>query len=221
VKARAILARVLLIFADEESLMEERMRPTNWCARRVVVALGLWFFVFAAGATSTSAQQKDKKNKNNSPLPTATTNGPTIPLSDEQLIDYLVSTNLGAWQVGDIEKLHGTYADDVTIVQGPSLPPVVSWNNYLPLYQQQHARMQQVRMDRSNTVVKVNGNCAWATFQWDFSAVIDGQPAASQGHMTLAMDKRNGKWLITLNHTSVAEQAAPRQFSSPGSTQPH
>jgi ketosteroid isomerase-like protein len=202
--------------------MEERMRPENWCARRMVVALGLCLLMLIAGATRASGQQKDKKNKNNSsPLPTATTNGPTIPLSDEQQIDYLVSTNLGAWQVGDVEKLHSTYADDVTIVQGPNLPPVVGWNNYLPLYQQQRARMQQVRMDRGNTVVKVNGNCAWATFQWDFSAVIDVQPSASQGHMTLVMEKRNGKWLITLNHTSVAEQSAPpKQISAPGSTQP-
>ena len=197
------------------------MRPANRCVRPIIAALGLCALMLFTGATQANAQQKDKKNKNNSPLPTATTNGPTIPLSDEQQIDYLVSTNLGAWQVGDIDKLHGTYADDVTIVQGPYLAPVVGWNNYVPLYQQQHARMQQIRMDRTNTVIKVNGNCAWATFQWDFSAVVDGQPSQSQGHMTLVMDKRNGKWLITLNHTSVAEQSAPRQLSAPGSTQPH
>lgn len=198
------------------------MRPAKWCARRIVVALGLCALILIAGTTEANAQQKDKKNKNNnSTIPTATTNGPTIPLSDEQQIDYLVSTNLGAWQVGDVDKLHGTYADDVTIVQGPNLPPIVGWNNYLPLYQQQRARMQQVRMDRSNTVIKVNGNCGWATFQWDFAAVVDGQDSASQGHMTFVLEKRNGKWLITLNHTSVAEQMAPKQFSSPGPTQPH
>jgi ketosteroid isomerase-like protein len=211
---------VTLNFADEESLMEERIRPMNWCARRIVAALGILLLMWIAGAAQANAQQ-NKKNKNNSPVPTATTNGPTIPMSDEQQIDYLISTNLGAWQVGDVDKLHETYADDVTIVQGPFMAPVVGWNNYLPLYQQQHARMQQVRMDRTNTVIKVNGNCGWATFQWDFSAAVDGQPSASQGHMTLVMDKRNGKWLITLNHTSVAEQSAPKQMSAPGSTQPH
>jgi ketosteroid isomerase-like protein len=210
----------MLILADKESLMEERMRPMTWCARRFAVALGLSLLLLIAGATQANAQQKDKKNKNNSPLPTATTNGPTIPLSDEQQIDYLISTNLCAWQVGDVDKLHATYGDDVTIVQGPYMPPVVGWNNYLPLYQQQRARMQQVRMDRSTSVIKVNGNCAWATFLWDFSAIIDGQQTASQGHMTFVMEKRNGKWVITLNHTSVAEQA-PRQLSAPGSTQPH
>jgi ketosteroid isomerase-like protein len=219
VNRRAILSRVILKFADEESLMEERMRPGNWCARRVVAALGISLVIMIAGATQANAQQKDKKNKNSNPTPAANT--PSIAMSDEQQIDYVISTNLGAWQVGDIDKLHETYADDVTIVQGPFMAPVVGWNNYLPLYQQQHARMQQVRMDRTNTVIKVNGNCGWATFQWDFSAAVDGQPSASQGHMTLVMDKRNGKWVITLNHTSVAEQSAGKQMSAPGSTQPH
>jgi ketosteroid isomerase-like protein len=201
--------------------MEERMRPVNWCARRTIVGLGLCLLLLIAAATPANAQQKDKKNKNASPLPTATTNGPTIPIADEQQIDYLVSTMLGAWQVGDVEKLHETYAADATIIAGAFIPPIVGWNNYLPLYQQQRARMQQVRMDRSNSIVKVNGNCAWATYQWDFSATIDGQPSASQGHTTLVMDKRGGKWLITLNHTSVAEQSAPKQLSAPGTTQPH
>jgi ketosteroid isomerase-like protein len=218
VNPRAILSRVILNFADEELLMEERMRPRNRCARRIVAALGISLLLLVACATPARAQQ-NKKNKN-TPAP-ATNNGPTIPMSDEQQIDYLISTNLGAWQVGDVDKLHETYGDDVTIVQGPFMAPVVGWNNYLPLYQQQHARMQQVRMDRTNTVIKVNGNCAWATFQWDFSATVDGQPSASQGHMTLVLDKRGGKWLITLNHTSVAEQSAAKQVSAPGSTQPH
>jgi ketosteroid isomerase-like protein len=94
-KLRAILARAMLISANKERQMEERMRPMSWCARRVVVALGICLLMLM-GATEAGAQQKDKKNKNNSPLPTATTNGPTIPLSDEQMIDYLISTNLGA-----------------------------------------------------------------------------------------------------------------------------
>jgi ketosteroid isomerase-like protein len=211
---------VTLISANKELPMEERMRPVSLCARRIVAALVVCVLLSIAGATQASAQQKDKKNKNSSPLPTATTNGPTISLSDEQQIDYLVSTMLGAWQVGDIDKLHGTYSDDVTIVPGPYMPPVIGWNTYLPLYQQQRARMQQVRMDRTNTIVKVNGSCAWATYQWDFSAVIDGAPSASQGHTTLVMDKRSGKWLITLNHTSVAEQSAPKQPGATGAAQP-
>src|SRR5216684_3550949 len=101
---------------------------------------------------------------------------------------------LGAWQLGDIEKLHQDYGDDVVIVNGSWAPPIFGWTNYLAIYQQQHARMQQVRMDRSNTYIKVSGTVGWACFQW----------------------------VIVLNHTSVAPrvpQAAPAS-APPGQQQP-
>ena len=62
---------------------------------------------------------------------------------------------LGAWQLGDVEKLHAHYADDVDVVNGTWAPPVVGWPNYLMSYQSQRARTQQVRMDRSNTLVRL------------------------------------------------------------------
>jgi ketosteroid isomerase-like protein len=108
----------------------------------------------------------------------------------------------------------------VTIVSSTWNPPVIGWNAYLPLYQRQRARMQQVRMDRSNSFIKVNGNSAWATYQWDFAGNVDGQPTVSQGHTTLVMQKLNSKWVIELNHTSVAE-ARPVNTSAPAATQPH
>jgi ketosteroid isomerase-like protein len=166
--------------------------------------------------TQIAAQQKDKKNKKDTPASSTTS---VIPLTDEQQIDYMISTLLGAWQVGDIEKLHQCYAEDVTIVSSTWDPPIIGWNNYVPLYQQQRARMQQIRMDRSNSFIKVNGTSAWATYQWDFAGTVDGQPSSSQGHTTLVMEKRNGKWLIVLNHTSAAE-GRPANLSAPGSTQP-
>jgi ketosteroid isomerase-like protein len=168
-------------------------------------------------ATQAAAQQKDKKNKKDTPAPSAT---PVIPLPDEQQIDYLVSTMLGAWQVGDIEKLRQCYADDVTIVSATWNPPVIGWSNYLPLYQRQRARMQQVRLDRSNSFTKVNGNSGWVTYQWDFSGTVEGQPSVSQGHTTLVMEKRNDKWVIVLNHTSAAE-GRPVNTGTPTTAQPH
>jgi ketosteroid isomerase-like protein len=97
---------------------------------------------------------------------------------------------------------------------------VIGWNNYLPLYQQQRARMQQVRLDRSNSFIKVNGNSGWVTYQWDFSGTVEGQPSVSQGHTTLVMEKRNDKWVIVLNHTSAAE-GRPVNTGTPITAQPH
>lgn len=197
--------------------MDQTIRPRNARAYRAASSFVLCIAVLLGMSTPAAAQQKDKKNKKDTPAPNST---PVIPLTDEQQIDYMLSTMLGAWQVGDMEKLHECYADDVTVVSATWNPPVVGWNNYLPLYQQQRARMTQVRMDRSNTFIKVNGNSAWATYQWDFSGTVDAQPTASQGHTTLVMEKRNSKWVIVLNHTSVAE-GRPANVSPPGSTQPH
>lgn len=165
-----------------------------------------------------SAAQKDKKKKT---AQGEADNKPLVLRNDEQQIEYLISEMLGAWQIGDTEKMHKDYADDVIVVNGSWAPPVFTWANYLAVYQQQRARMQQVRMDRYNTFTKVAGNFAWACYQWDFSAVLDGQPSAARGHTTLILEKRADRWLIVHNHTSLA-QTAPQTpaANTPQVTQP-
>src|SRR5215469_4893107 len=122
-----------------------------------------------------AAAQKDKKKKKEEAHPTESLKTVQA-MGDDQQIDYLLSEMLGAWQIGDVEKLHSTYADDIAMVSGGWTPPVIGWTNYAPLFQQTRARMQRVRMDRSNTYIRVNGNTGWACYQWDFAADVDGQP---------------------------------------------
>jgi len=182
------------------------------------VAFFLGMALFLACGSAVVAQEKNKKKKN---APQAADNTPVIPMGDEQQIDYTISEMLGAWQIGDIEKLRKDYADDVIMVNGMWAPPVLGWKNYLAAYQQQHARMQQIRMDRTNTYIKFSGTFAWACYQWDFSAVVDGQPSAARGQTTLIMEKRDNRWVIVHNHTSVAptaETIAPA--NTPQTTQP-
>ncbi|MHB8501016.1 MAG: YybH family protein [Candidatus Acidiferrales bacterium] len=171
---------------------------------QAAIALLLATALFLACGSPVAASQKDKKKKN---APVETT--PFIPMGDEQQIDYMISEMLGAWQIGDIEKLHKDYADDVIVVNGIWAPPVIGWKSYLAAYQQQHARMQQERMDRTNTYIRFSGNFAWACYQWEFSAVVDGQPAAARGQTTLVMEKRDNRWVIVHNHTSVVPTAEP------------
>ena len=184
------------------------MKDRSNSIRRIMgVLLAAVFLLTCSAAT---AQKDKKKKKDESP---ATDNSKTVvPLSDEQQIDYMLSEMLGAWQVGDVEKLHAKYADDVSMVNGSWAPPVIGWANYLAIYQQQRAHMQQVRLDRSNTYIKVNGNTGWACYQWDFSALVDGQPVQSQGQTTVVVEKRNNHWIIVHNHTSLppgSQQPAP------------
>ena len=162
--------------------------------------------VLSMALASPAAAQKEKKKKKGA---ATSDTSPVIPMSDEQQIDYMISTMLGAWQIGDIDRLHQSYADDVMIVSGTWAPPVIGWSNYVVLYQQQHGRMQHIRLDRSNTYIKVEGNIGWASFQWDFTAIVDGQPMNSQGQMTLVVEKRNNRWVIVHNHTSVTQAPVP------------
>jgi ketosteroid isomerase-like protein len=179
-------------------------------AMMLLIALTL----LLTSASSAVAQQKDKKKKKDA---AADSGGPIIPLTDEQQIDYMISEMLGAWQLGDIERLHRAYADDVVVVSGIYAPPVIGWNNYLASYQLQKARMQQVRMDRINTFIKVAGTFGWACYEWDFAATVDGQPSAARGQTTLVLEKRNNHWVIVHNHTSLVPSAPP---ANPSGTQP-
>jgi ketosteroid isomerase-like protein len=155
---------------------------------------------------SPASAQKKKKDQ---PITPADSSAPLVPMGDQQAIDYTISEVLGAWQLGDIEKLHKDYAEDAVFVNGAYAPPTIGWPNYVTIFQQQHAHMQQIRMDRSNTYIKVDGNFAWACYQWDFAAMVDGQQVSAQGQATLIFSKRNNHWVIVHNHTSLVQMGQP------------
>lgn len=171
------------------------------CIAGLLIAFGL-----LAGAVATQAQNDKKKKKKNEPA-AADTGGRIIPLTDEQQIDYMISETLGAWQIGDTERMHKNYVDDVSVVNGGWAPPIIGWGNYEMLFKQQRATMQQVRLDRSNTYIKVNGATAWACYQWDFAGVVNGTPSAARGQTTYVLVKKDNRWLIAHDHTSIVQSA--------------
>ncbi len=179
----------------------------------------LWIATVLVLCTSSSnAQQKDKKKKKKD-VPEVVDNNsanPVVPLTDEQQIDYMISEVLGAWQIGDSARMRKNYSDDVSVVNGGWAPPIMGWANYEALYKLQRSKMQQVRMDRSNTYIKVNGNTAWACYQWEFAAVIEGSPSAARGQTTYVFIKKDNHWLIAHDHTSVVQTAPAQVPSVPG-----
>jgi len=184
-----------------------------------ILFLGLSILLCLSLASTASAQKKKKKDD------TSSTPAPVNQTPEEQKLDNSIGEMLGAWQLGDIEKLHAHYADDVDVVNGMWAPPVVGWPNYLISYQSQRARSQQVRLDRSNTLIRLapGGQTAWACYQWEFSAVVDGTPTSAFGQTTLIFEKRNDTWLIVHNHTSLiqASQAtAPAPQTQPPAATP-
>jgi ketosteroid isomerase-like protein len=163
-------------------------------------------------AFSAFAQKKKKDDTQATPPPSTVASVP-----DEQKIDAAIGEFLGAWQIGDIEKMHKNMADDVSVVAGTWTPPAIGWTNYLAAYQLQRTRMQQVRMDRSNTLIRIapNGQFAWACYQWDFSALVDGAPMAAEGQTSLVLEKKGENWVIVHNHTSLVQASQPVAPASP------
>jgi len=173
----------------------------------------LLLLVLTLALSGPVAAQKKKKNTNDTPQPTP----PANLLPDDQKIDYVIGRMLGAWQVGDTAEMHKYYAEDVSVVAGTWTPPAVGWTNYLAAYEVQRARSQQVRLDRSNTLIRVapSGTVAWACYQWEFSAIVDGAPSAADGQTTLIFEKRGDNWLIVHNHTSLVQASQPAVPANP------
>lgn len=176
-----------------------------------MLALGLAAPLAWPGFAEPQKKKKDKSAKENDRI--------TIPVPDERAIDTVISEMLGAWQIGDIDRLHKAFADDVVVVSGAWEPPVVGWENYLKAYQLQRARILSPLMERYNTYIKVDGKVGWASYQWAFQANVDEKPMNVRGQTTLVLDKRNGRWVIVHNHTSLVS-GEPRTPASPAKPAP-
>jgi ketosteroid isomerase-like protein len=177
--------------------------------------------ILCLGATLPAAAQKNN-NKNGEPAgsDSAAIPQPMIAIPDSQAVDRAIGEALGYWQIGDVDSLHKYYADDVTVVSGDWTPPVIGWDNYVKAYNAQRARVAGGRMERSNTFIKVNGNVAWATYQFVFTAIVDGKPAEVHGHTSLVLNRVASRWLITLNHSSVVDTAVLNTTPVPADATP-
>ena len=191
------------------------IRKSSPFFRARLIPRGAVFLLGLSLAAASPACAQKKKKKDDTPPPPPSSVISSIP--DEQKIDTAIGQMLGAWQVGDTTALHKYIADDISVVNGIWAPPVIGWVNYLAAYQAQRARSQQVRLDRSNTLVRIapSGAVAWACYQWEFTATVDGVPSAADGQTTLVLEKRGDDWLIVHNHTSLIQASQPVAPASP------
>ena len=169
---------------------------------------------------SPSAQaQKNKKNKsadNSSDSSTTDQTGQQVVSGSvfDQL-DADIWEMLGAFQVGNVDLMHKYYADNATFVSGAYEPPVVGWANYVPIYQRERSMFQGMQVVRRNTFIYTHGDAAWASYQWEFDSMLNGQPYMARGQTTLIFTKVGDSWLIVHNHTSeICPEEASRQMSS-------
>ena len=191
-------------------------RWVAWCA---AVAL---IFTLSFDA---QAGQKKKKNKDTDKDASTQPALPSLPMPESDKINNDIGEMLAAFQLGKIDMMHKYYSDNVTFVSGDYAPPVVGWQNYVPIYERQWAAFQGIQLNRRNTLVFIHGDVAWASYQWEFDAMLKGQPYSMRGQTTLIFNKVNDNWLIVHNHTSEVyappayAQAPPAPTSQP-STMP-
>jgi uncharacterized protein (TIGR02246 family) len=178
-------------------------------ANRFHVAILVLAAMLCGAGFAYGQKQKNKKDKDAE----ASVSAASL-LPEDQAIDLMVSQMLGAWQAGDAEGMHKFYADDVTVISGAWEPPLFGWANYARAFESQRARAAAPRLERTNSFIKVMGDAALVTYQWQFSGNVDGKPAQAFGHTTLVLQKRAGNWLIILNHTSAIPMDEPPAPSS-------
>ena len=190
----------------------------NWPKRlRVLIALALVCMIPAIPA---GAQKNKDKKKVTSASDSEANPRSLPPASDSQAVDQAIGEALGYWQIGDIQSLHKYYADDVVVVSGLWEPPVMGWDNFVKAYQARRAQGTAEKMDRSNTLIKVNGNFAWATYQFVYAAMKDNQVAQFRGHTTLILARQADRWVITLDHSSVVDSSLPAPAATANSAEP-
>jgi ketosteroid isomerase-like protein len=169
--------------------------------------------------------QKSKKNQPASDQPM-----PSMPMSDNDQIERAIGETLAAQQLGNLELMRKYYSDSATFVSSDYGPPIMGWKNWAAGYERQKAAFQQMQIIRRNTFIFTHADVAWATFQWDFSAVLaTGKGYDARGQTTLVFNKIGNDWLIVHNHTAVdcnslapdvATPVAPAQSGPPAQPKP-
>jgi ketosteroid isomerase-like protein len=199
----------------------------RWSTKKRLGTCAGWMFLVLVLAVTPAAAKNNKNKKNKKTTTSASETQSDLrallpPVPDSQAVEQAVGEMLGYWQIGDIASLHKYYADNVVIVSGAWEPPVIGWDNFVKAYQAQRADVTGERLERLNTYIKVNGNSAWATYQFVYEAVAAGGKVAQfRGHTTLVLNKVADHWIIVLNHSSVVDSntsspARPADSAPPG-----
>src|SRR5579863_3849709 len=187
---------------------------------KYVRGLRIWIVLALAFLATAIPAGAQKKNKNVPAPDPGSELKSEMHTPDSQAIDQAIGEALGYWQIGDAESMHKYYSDDVVLVSGAWEPPIIGWDNFLKAYQAQRAQVSGARMDRSNTLIKVNGNSAWATYQFLYAAQAGGKVVQFRGHTTLIFTKQGDRWVITLNHSSVVDSSMPEPAAPMDSAHP-
>ena len=189
-----------------------KTKLVNFACARWLTGMLAAVLILAVSSSALAGPQTNKKSKVKTNDQTDPIAPPMPPGSDADQIDRAIGEMLAGFELGNVEMMHKYYSDNVTFVSGAYEPPIVGWQNYVPLYQRQRAAFQSMQLVRRNTIIFPHGDVAWAMYQWEFDSLMSGQPYSMRGQTTLVFNKIGGNWLIVHNHTSeIAATPGPAQ----------
>ena len=167
------------------------------------------------------ANQKNQKNKKDQASPAADASGSVLTSAISTQIDQAIGEMLGAFQLGDVETMHKHYADNATFVSGSYAPPVVGWQNYVPIYQSGMSGFQGIQLIRRNTYVYNTARRRLGYVPVGISLDVQWEAVFSgRTNDTLIFDKVGDKWLIVHNHTSQVIPPAAAALLAQSATPP-
>jgi ketosteroid isomerase-like protein len=177
------------------------------------LAVAAVLLLFSSGVWA----QKNKKNQ-----PTSDQPMPSMPMSPHEEVERDIGQMLAAQQLGNLELMHKYYSDSATFVSSDYGPPIVGWKSWAAGYERQKAAFQQMQIIRRNTFIYMHADVAWATYQWDFAAILaTGKGYDARGQTTLVFNKVGNDWLIVHNHTAVdCSSLAPVEATPPAAGAP-
>jgi ketosteroid isomerase-like protein len=163
------------------------------------LAVAAVLLLFSSGVWA----QKNKKNQ-----PTSDQPMPSMPMSPHEEVERDIGQMLAAQQLGNMELMHKYYSDSATFVSSDYGPPIVGWKSWAAGYERQKAAFQQMQIIRRNTFIYMHADVAWATYQWDFAAILaTGKGYDARGQTTLVFNKVGNDWLAPVEATPPAAGA--------------
>lgn len=123
---------------------------------------------------------------------------------DIRAIEGLLSRFGAAVAGGDIETIRATYCRDAISVFTGSSGRVRGVSDIVDVWSRHIDAWGDVTIDRTDTLVRIHGDTAWATFTWSGSGSVDGDRFELCGERwSVVLLWEDGAWRFALTHSSL------------------
>ena len=119
-------------------------------------------------------------------------------------IDSLLTSLTDAVRTGDGEAVTSLLSDDPVAIFTGSTGRVVGSESVRDVWLRHLTSWNDVELKRRETVVRIHGDVAWATFLWDGVGGQDGETYRVNGERwSIVVVWEDGRWRIAQTHASL------------------